>query len=51
MGNPAMGFLLSATPRGNIFGRRAFCSDKSGAIRYSADGNAATCLASGIPAQ
>jgi hypothetical protein len=50
-GNPATDLQLAAAPRGNIFGRRAFCSDKSGAIRYSADGNAATCLASGTPVQ
>jgi hypothetical protein len=48
-GSPATDFQLMAAPRGNIFGRRAFCSDKSGAIHYSADGNAANCLASGTP--
>ncbi|MGA8274252.1 MAG: hypothetical protein WB919_22020 [Candidatus Sulfotelmatobacter sp.] len=48
-GTPATGFHLAATPAGNSFGRRAFCADQSGALRYSADGNAATCVASGIP--
>ncbi len=50
-GTPATGFQLVAVPGGNGLGRRAFCSDQSGAIRYSADGNAATCLSSGSPAQ
>jgi hypothetical protein len=48
---PATSFQLVAAPRGNNFERRAFCADQSGAIRYSADGNTATCLASGFPAQ
>jgi hypothetical protein len=46
---PATGFQLVAAPAGNSLGRRAFCADQSGAIRYSADGNPATCLASGTP--
>lgn len=50
-GAPASSFQLVAAPRGNSFARRAFCNDPSGAIRYSADGNPATCLAAGIPAQ
>ncbi|MGB7820846.1 MAG: hypothetical protein WBL22_01520 [Candidatus Sulfotelmatobacter sp.] len=50
-GRPATGFRLAAAPGGNSFGRRAYCADQSGAIRYSADGNPATCLASGIPVQ
>jgi hypothetical protein len=55
-GTPASSFRLVAvpamgTPGWNSFGRRAFCSDQSGAIRASGDGNAATCFASGIPAQ
>ncbi len=48
---PATSFQLVAAPIGNNFGRRAFCADQSGAIRYSADGNPATCLASGLPVQ
>jgi hypothetical protein len=55
-GNPATSFHLTAAPGvsmqgGNSFGRRAFCSDQSGAIRSSADGSGATCLTSGVPAQ
>lgn len=50
-GRPATGFQLVAAPGGNSFGHRAFCADQSGAIRYSADGNPATCLASGTPVQ
>src|SRR5271169_4770836 len=46
-GIPATGFHLVATPApagygGSGFGRRAFCSDQSGAIRSSADGNPAS---------
>ncbi|MGA8510634.1 MAG: hypothetical protein WB762_33910 [Candidatus Sulfotelmatobacter sp.] len=50
-GRPATGFQLVAAPAGNSLGRRAFCADQSGAIRYSADGNPATCLASGTTGQ
>ncbi len=55
-GTPATSFRLVAAPApagygGNNFGRRAYCSDQSGAIRSSADGNSATCLATGTPAQ
>ena len=49
-GTPATGFHIVAAPGGGSVGRRAFCSDQSEAIRYSTDGNAATCLASGLPA-
>jgi hypothetical protein len=48
-GTPASGFHLAAAPGGNSFGRRAFCSDQSGALRYSADGSTATCFANGVP--
>jgi len=53
-GNRSTSFHLTAAPAvsmqgGNSFGRRAFCSDQSGAIRSSADGSAATCLSSGVP--
>jgi type IV pilus assembly protein PilA len=50
-GTPASSFHLVASPAGNSIGRRTFCSEQTGAIRYSADGNPATCLASGSPAQ
>ncbi len=46
-GAPAASFRLSATPVGESYGRRAFCTDQSGAIRSSSDGNAATCLSTG----
>ena len=48
-GTPATSFRLTAAPIGDSYGRRAFCSDQLGAIRSSADGSAATCLASGRP--
>jgi hypothetical protein len=48
-GSSAASFRLTAAPIGDNYGRRAFCSDQSGAIRYSADGSAATCLSSGTP--
>ncbi len=50
-GTPATTFRVVAVPSVNGLGRRALCSDQSGAIRYSADGNSATCIASGSPAQ
>ncbi len=48
-GTPAASFRLTAAPIGNSYGRRAFCSDQSGAIRSSADGGVATCLSNGTP--
>ena len=50
-GTPANSFHLMAAPGGNSFGRRAFCADQAGAIRYSTDGNPTTCLAAGVPVQ
>jgi hypothetical protein len=50
-GAPATTFHLTAVPNGNSYGRRAFCADQSNVIRYSTDGNAATCLSSGTPVQ
>lgn len=46
-GTPAAAFHLTAAPSGNASGRKAFCADQSGVIRFSNDGNPATCLASG----
>lgn len=46
-GSPAASYLLTATPNGQSYGRSAFCTDQSGVIRSSADGNAATCQSSG----
>jgi len=42
-GPPATSFHLVAVPGMNSLGRRALCSDQSGAIRYSADANPAGC--------
>jgi type IV pilus assembly protein PilA len=50
-GAPATSFHLTAAPSGNAYGRKAFCADQSGVIRSSADGNAATCLASATVVQ
>lgn len=50
-GAPASTFHLTAAPNGNSYGRKAFCADQSAVIRSSADGNLATCLASGTPVQ
>jgi hypothetical protein len=48
-GTPATSFRLTAAPIGDSYGRRAFCSDQSGAVRSSADGSPATCLSTGTP--
>lgn len=50
-GAPSTTFQLTAAPNGNTFGRRAFCSDQTGVIRFSQDGTPATCVASGTPLQ
>jgi len=50
-GNPASSFKATAVPAGPNSGMRAFCSDDSGVIRFSADGSAASCLSSGVPLQ
>ena len=50
-GTPAMSFRLTATPNGNSYGRRAFCADQTGMIRYSADGAGTTCISAGTPLQ
>jgi len=50
-GAPASAFRLTAVPNANTFGRKAFCADQSAVIRSSANGNAAACLASGVPVQ
>lgn len=46
-GPPATRFVLTAVPETSLAGQRAYCSDESGVIRYSIDGKAETCLASG----
>ncbi len=50
-GTPASKFRLTAVPADPSVGLRAFCSDESGVIRYSADGKGATCLSAGKPMQ
>jgi hypothetical protein len=50
-GAPANAFHLTAVPNANSYGRKAFCADQSNVIRYSTDGNAASCLASGTAVQ
>ena len=45
---PASTFRLTGSPNGsNGSGARAFCTDQTGTMRYSDDGNPATCLVSG----
>src|SRR5579859_6568166 len=36
---PVTSFHLTASPSGNTIGRKAFCADQSGVIRWSDDGN------------
>src|ERR1700688_394144 len=50
-GAPATNLRLVAVPTLNSPGRRTLCSDQSGVIRYSTDGNPATCMASGVPVE
>jgi hypothetical protein len=53
-GSPASTFHLTAVPYGtfgNSYGRQAFCTDQSDAIRSSSDGNPTTCEATGTPVQ
>jgi hypothetical protein len=46
---PAVAYKVTAVPEQSGPGLRAFCSDESGVIRFSDDGKAETCLASGQP--
>lgn len=48
-GIPAGQFLLTASPNEPGFGRKVFCADASGAIRSTDDGNASSCMTTGIP--
>jgi hypothetical protein len=50
-GIPASSFHLTAAPSGNAFGRHMYCADQTGTVRYSADGNPASCFINGIPFQ
>jgi hypothetical protein len=47
----ASSFQLTAAPNSNNFGQRAYCTDQTGVVRYSADGNAASCVKNGTPLQ
>jgi hypothetical protein len=50
-GTPASRYSVTAVPADPSSGTRAFCSDESAAIRFSADGKADSCLAMGKPLQ
>jgi len=50
-GAPATTFHLTAAPNQNFYERKAFCTDQSGVIRSSDDGDSSTCFASGSPIQ
>lgn len=50
-GTPASRYSLTAVPADPSSGTRAFCSDESAAIRFSADGKVASCLSAGKPLQ
>ena len=50
-GTPASRYSVTAVPADPTSGTRAFCSDESAAIRFSADGKATSCLAIGKPLQ
>lgn len=44
-GDPITGFKIMAVPEGaSRYGKRAFCADESGNVRYSEDGRGITCL-------
>jgi len=50
-GPPASRFSIAAEPANPAAGTRAFCSDESHVIRFSADGKADSCLTMGKPLQ
>lgn len=44
-GEPITGFKIMAVPEGaSRYGKRAFCADESGSVRFSEDGRGITCL-------
>ena len=44
-GDPVVGFKLMAVPEGaGRYGKRAFCTDESGVVKFSDDGRGITCL-------
>jgi hypothetical protein len=50
-GTPSSRYSVTATPADPGSGTRAFCSDESGVVRFSANGNANSCLTTGKPLQ
>ena len=50
-GTPATRFNITAEPANPGAGTRAFCSDESAVIRFSADGKASSCLNAGTRLQ
>jgi hypothetical protein len=50
-GTPATSYSITAEPANPAAGTRAFCSDESHVIRFSADGKANSCLNAGTPLQ
>jgi hypothetical protein len=50
-GIPATSYNITAEPANPSAGTRAFCSDQSAVIHFSADGKAYSCLNAGIPLQ
>jgi hypothetical protein len=50
-GVPASKYSITAVPADPSSGTRAFCSDESAVIRFSADGRASSCLSMGKPLQ
>lgn len=50
-GTPASRYSVTAMPAVSNSGARAFCSDESAVIRFSADGKANSCLSAGQPLQ
>jgi hypothetical protein len=50
-GSPASRYSVTAVPADPTSATRAFCSDESAVIRFSADGKAESCLTMGKPLQ
>jgi len=50
-GTPASRYSVAAVPADPTSGTRAFCSDESAVVRFSADGKANSCLSAGKPLQ
>jgi hypothetical protein len=49
--SPASAFQITVAPAGNSFGKRSYCADQSGTIRYSNEADSSACLAKGVPLQ